>query len=140
MNGTAREHMESRLRTATPLEMVVIVYEGIIHFLVEGRIAMQAFQVEKKTNALNRASRFMAELQFCLNLEKGGEVALHLAGLYDYCQKRLMEANLRNSVEIVDEVLALVRNLLDAWSRLSRAGNAAPGALPPDPPAAEKRY
>ena len=51
-------------------------------------------------------------------MEKGGEIATNLASLYDYCNRRLMHANLKNDLEAVQEVKRLISEIRDAWSQV----------------------
>lgn len=137
MNPLAREYLENRVRSASPLELIVILYEGAIQHIGEAKLAMETKMLEKKTAAVNMASRFIAELQVSLNMEKGGEVAVSLSRLYGYFQKRLIEANVKNSPPILDELLRLIRGLHDTWGQLARQQHGAPtpsqGSVYPSP-------
>ena len=62
-----------------------------------------------------KAQAILSELQGGLNMEAGGEFARTMHRLYDYHNRRLLEANLRKQVEPVIEVERLLRELRDAW-------------------------
>jgi len=61
-----------------------------------------------------------------LNPAEGGELAQNLRALYDYCVKRLTEANLRNDDAAVAEVVALIEPLAQSWKDIR--GQVAKGA------------
>ena len=132
MSSLTREYLENRIRTASSLELIVIIYEAAVQFLMEARQGMEAGNVEKKTNAVNRASRCISELQTSLNMDQGGAVAQNLAKLYDYCQWKLMTAHQNNSLEGLDEVLKVIRGLLASWNQLSKTRPAAADSGFPD--------
>ena len=70
-----------------------------------------------------KAQAILAELQDGLNLEAGGDFARTLHRLYDYHNRRLLEANLRKNEEPVIEVERLVRELRDAWAQMLTQGS-----------------
>jgi flagellar protein FliS len=53
-----------------------------------------------------------------LDMENGGELSVNLRSLYEYINFRLLEANSKNSVEILDEVAGLLRNIKEAWDAI----------------------
>ncbi|WP_322107552.1 flagellar export chaperone FliS [Enterobacter pasteurii] len=55
-----------------------------------------------------------------LDFEKGGELALSLANLYDYCVYRLYDASHKLSVDIIDEVETILGNIQDGWQRMGQ--------------------
>ncbi|HEY8539298.1 MAG TPA: flagellar export chaperone FliS, partial [Steroidobacteraceae bacterium] len=55
-----------------------------------------------------------------LDIARGAEIAQNLDALYDYMTRRLLQASLKNSVEMLDEVAKLLRDLRDAWTRMPR--------------------
>ncbi len=128
MSSLTREYLENRIRTASSIELIVIIYEATVQFLLEAKQGMEAGNVEKKTNAINRASRCISELQVSLNMDKGGTVAQNLAKLYDFCQWKIMAAHQNNTLEGLDEVLQIFRGLLDSWNQLSKTRPVAAGS------------
>ncbi len=64
-----------------------------------------------------------------LNFEAGGEIAPLLHRLYDYYNRRLLEANVRKDAEPVAEVERLLGELRNAWAEMLRQGAAAPAAF-----------
>lgn len=118
-NPVTKNYMENRIRSANQMELVIILYEGAIQQLSEAKTAIQLGMIERKTSAINLCSRFITEMQAALDLEKGGLIAASLSRLYRYFQQCLVEANMRNSMERVDEVQDLLRGLLDSWNRLN---------------------
>ncbi|MDV7398396.1 flagellar export chaperone FliS, partial [Arthrospira platensis SPKY1] len=63
----------------------------------------------------------------------GGDIAANLDRLYDYMQRRLVEANLRSDIALLDEVAELLRPVKEAWDAIGGAPNveAAPAANAP---------
>jgi flagellar protein FliS len=81
------------------------------------KLSMQAGDIPGKGRAITRAVRLIEEgLKAGLNDAKGGELAANLRGLYDYCIVVLSEANLKNDVKKVEEVIRLVQPVAQAWT------------------------
>lgn len=122
-HGYAQTYRANAVLTASPGQLVLMLYDGVLKSLA---IARDAFarqgddprRIETINQQLLKAQTIIAELQGGLNLEAGGEFALTLQRLYEYHNRRLLEANLRKQVEPVIEVERLVRELRDAWAEM----------------------
>jgi flagellar protein FliS len=121
--GYARTYRANAVLTASPGQLVLMLYDGILKSLA---LAQEAFKqpedsprrIELINQHLLKAQDIIAELQSGLNMEAGGEFAKTMHRLYDYHIRRLLEANLRKQVEPVIEVERLVRELRDAWAEM----------------------
>ncbi len=122
-NGYARTYRANAVLTASPGQLVLMLYDGALKAIA---IAREAFgapaedmrRIETINTQLLKAQAILTELQNGLNLEAGGEFARTMHRLYDYHNRRLLEANIRKQVEPVIEVERLVRDLRDAWAQM----------------------
>lgn len=124
-NGYARTYRANAVLTASPGQLVLMLYDGALNALAlarEGfdRPADDPRRIEVINRQLIKAQNILNELQDGLNLEAGGEFARTMQRLYNYHNRRLFEANLRKQVETVIEVERLVRELRDAWAEMLR--------------------
>jgi flagellar protein FliS len=69
-------------------------------------------------NSVQRAQEIIRELNYCLDMEKGGEFATNMRRLYHYFERRLTESNVRKDREGVDEVMRHLTVLRDAWATM----------------------
>ncbi|MBK8190763.1 MAG: flagellar export chaperone FliS [Vampirovibrionales bacterium] len=111
----AQHYKEQAVTTATPEEILIMLYDGAIRFLNAARKGLETGDIEKSHNNLIKTQRIITELMCSLNIEIGGEAAQNLYRLYDYLHYRLVEANLKKDVTMVDEVLGHMRSLRDTW-------------------------
>jgi flagellar protein FliS len=121
--GYARTYRANAILTASPGQLVLMLYDGALKALNlarEGfaRPAEDPRRIEAINAHLLKAQAIIGELQSGLNMEAGGEFARTMHRLYDYHNRRLFEANLRKQVEPVIEVERLVRELRDAWAQM----------------------
>jgi len=118
-------------RTASPGQLVLMLYEGAIRFLERAQTGFALPDpLECNTtinNNLLRAQEIIRELDFSLNLTAGGELAFELRRLYDYFDRRLQESNQKKEPGGITEVIARLSVLRDAWaSILQNQGNPIP--------------
>lgn len=121
--GYARTYRANAVLTASPGQLVLMLYDGVLKSLA---LAQEAFsrpesdvrRIEAINQHLLKAQEIIAELQSGLNMGAGGDFAKTMHRLYDYHNRRLLEANLRKQVEPVIEVERLVREIRDAWAQM----------------------
>lgn len=113
----AKQYKAQQIQTASPEEILILLYEGAIRFLVIARKAIEAGDIEKSHNNLIKAQRIITEFMFTLDMDIGGEAAKNLYSLYEYLHYRLVQANLKKDVTMVDEVLDHLRSLKDTWEK-----------------------
>jgi flagellar protein FliS len=118
-NKGAQAYLQTQVQSRTPVELVVMLYDGAITFLGQARDAMAAGDLLAKRHALSRGLAIVQELQHMLNMEAGGEVAERLDGLYTYILGRCYEANVRRDGAGLDESIKLLTPLRDAWAAVA---------------------
>jgi flagellar secretion chaperone FliS len=121
--GYARAYRSNAVLTASPGQLVLMLYDGALKALALAREALDVSAEDPRRIAvvneqLLKAQAILTELQSGLNLDAGGEFARTMHRLYDYHLARLLEANLRKEAGPVIEVERLVRELRDAWAQM----------------------
>ena len=105
----------SGVEDASPHRLIQMLMEGVLQRLAEAKGAIQRNSAGDKGEAIGKAVTIVSGLRNSLNKEVGGEMATNLDDLYDYMQRRLLEANIASSEEIIDEVMALMRTIKSGW-------------------------
>jgi flagellar protein FliS len=117
----AEAYRQTHVQSRSPLELVVMLYDGALRFLRETEEAMQRGDLVAKRDALSRVFAILSELQATLNIEQGGETAASLDSLYSYMINRLTEANVQLKPAPVHEVITLLTGLREAWATVAQA-------------------
>ncbi|PKH24973.1 flagellar export chaperone FliS [Enterobacterales bacterium CwR94] len=104
-----------RTAAATPHQLVLMMFTGLMDELTRAKGHIEAKRFEKKANSVNKCIDILNALTSALDYDRGGDLALHLAGLYDYCVYRLYDASHNLSVEGVEEVESILSNLQQGW-------------------------
>ncbi len=127
-------YREGNARAASPLGRVVLLYEQAVHDLAGALSSLKAGDVELRTQKISHALLVIGQLQACLDLDRGGEVARHLDRFYDLVRRRLLEAQIKNSVAILQEQIDLLLSVRSAWIEVEQqeAKEIAP-QKPPEP-------
>ncbi len=113
-----------RVAAADPHRLVQLLLEGALDRLALARGHLEAGRVAQKAETLSRAMAIVDSLNAQLDLERGGEIAANLRGLYDYATRRLLEANLRNDSAALEEVSGLLREIKSGWDAIAPAAGA----------------
>jgi flagellar secretion chaperone FliS len=119
MSNPFSAYLESRVLTASPLQLVHLAYEGAIQAIVEARGHLVEKRINQRIAAITRTQQILQELQSSLNFEKGGDLSNQLSGLYEYMQSRLIDANFKQIEEPLTEVQKLLETLDEAWKELA---------------------
>ena len=103
---------------ADPHQLVQMLLEGALGKIAVVKGLMSHGEIEKKGEGIGQAISIISSLRSSLDLSAGGELALNLDSLYDYIERRLLQANLKNDTEILDEVTRLLREIKSAWESI----------------------
>ncbi len=109
-------YREGRILSADPLELVRLLYQGCHEAVREARRHLAAGDIAARSHAISSACEILTELSVSLDRERGGQISERLALLYDYMQRRLLDANLQQADEPLVEVLGLLMTLGEAWA------------------------
>lgn len=116
-------YQKSAVQTATPVELVIMVYDECINSL---NSAEQAFaiegpeRIEQIGNHLLHAQDAITELSLSLDMDNGGEVAENLSRLYDFMTRHLIDANVKKELKLVLDVREMMIDLRDTWKQVSQ--------------------
>lgn len=113
--------MQQAILCADPLELVVMLYEGLGESIQSARQALSAGNIPGRAAATSKALEIVAELSAALDRDRGGEIASNLARLYAYISERLQEGNFSQQDRAFAEAGQVAATLLEAWRELRPA-------------------
>ena len=121
-NNPWQSYRKVATQTATPGQLVLMLYEGAIRFLEKSLDGFnQADLIEFNqtvNNNILRAQAIINELNGVLDMDGGGEISANFRRLYDYFNRRLQEANVKKQKEPIEEILMRLRVLRDSWAQM----------------------
>lgn len=109
-------YLESAIYTATPEELIQILYETALDSIHRGIDAVECGDIDTRARSITKASSCVMELAGSLNVEAGGELGVRLAVLYEYLLHELLEANVHQSATPLRDCERVVSSLLEGWT------------------------
>lgn len=103
---------------ASPHRLIQMLMEGALERIAQAKGSMINKNIADKGENIGKAIDIIGGLQSSLNKEAGGEVAANLGNLYDYMVRRLLDANVRNEISILDEVAGLMTEIKIGWDNM----------------------
>ena len=103
--------------TASPGQLVVMLYDGAIRSLRQSADAMRRGERERSRNRMRAGEAIIDELNNSLDMRQG-EIPSRLRALYFYSKRLLIHANVKTDAEAIDTVVTLLGELRDAWSQI----------------------
>jgi flagellar protein FliS len=124
-------YQEHALESATAVDLVVALYDGIIRFLYAAIDAVERDDVEGRRNAVKRALDIIIHLQARLRMDVGGQPAQALSEFYASVFAQILQASQSSSKGKFEHAIACVRNVRDAWREVAKdpAVNPAPAQV-----------
>jgi len=121
VNEYSRVGVETGVLAASPLKLVVMLYDGAIAACQSAILQMHQKSIEKKSALLSKAIMIIQSgLRQSLDKQSGGEIAQSLDDLYAYMSDRLYLANIKNDPELIHEVINLLIDLKSSWETIEQ--------------------
>lgn len=119
MSFAALQYRQARVTTASPVQIVVSLYEGAIRFLREGIAHQERGDIGKRGVAFSKAHEIVSELAITLDHERAPEMADNLARLYDFVLRTITEATTKNDATLVQPAIDVLEKLATAWREIA---------------------
>lgn len=120
----AAHYQEVAVRSASPGQLVVMVYDHLLVQLRRTRLAMEQGNADLRGASLEKARAALSELLVTLDHDRGGELSRQLSGVYTFLLSELVELGLHPSPARLDRVAAMLGDLRESFATI--AGMAAP--------------
>jgi flagellar secretion chaperone FliS len=105
-----------KVTTASPGQILVMLYDGLLRFLREAQAAFLAKERARGGERISRSLAILDQLLVGLDPKHAPDLCERLQSLYIFCIQRLVRANLEQNPEMVGEVVRVLSPLRDAWS------------------------
>ena len=113
INNPYAAYQNNSVNTASPGELTLMLYNGSLKFIHIAKKAIEEKNIELKNTNIQKTQAIVNELMVTLNTDL--EVSQNLMSLYDYINRRLTEANIKNDAAILEEVEGLITDFRDTW-------------------------
>jgi len=118
LEGYGRGAVESEIDFASPHRIIQMLMEGALQKIATAKGCIERKEIAEKGRQITWGMSIIQGLKSSLDAEKGGEIAENLDSLYDYMGRKLLEANTKNDIAILDEVSALLSEVKAGWDEI----------------------
>ncbi|GIO26426.1 flagellar export chaperone FliS [Ornithinibacillus bavariensis] len=116
INKPFQAYQNNAVNTATGGELTLMLYNGCLKFIKHAQKDIQDKNMEAKNTNIQKAQAIIQELM--LTLDQEVDISQQILPLYDYMYRRLMEANIKNDVAILEEIQGFVVEFRDTWKQV----------------------
>ncbi|WP_027416168.1 flagellar export chaperone FliS [Aneurinibacillus terranovensis] len=113
--SAARQYQQNSVLTATPAELTLMLYKGLVKFLKIALLELDQNNLQGIHINLIKSQDIIEELLCTLNMNIS--VSENMASMYQYMLERLIEANLKKDRAIIEELLGFAEEFRDTWSQ-----------------------
>lgn len=116
MQSAYATYQNSKIMTATPAELTLMLYEGAIKFCNIAIMGVEQRDIQKAHINIRKVQNIIEEFRTTLNHKY--PIAQDFENVYVYLSDRLVEANVKKDKEILEEVLVHLRTMRDTWKEV----------------------
>lgn len=117
-NANLQQYNNSKILTASPAELTLMLYEGAIKFCNIAIVGIEQNDIQKAHTNIVKAEKIIEHLRITLDMKY--PVAQDFERVYDYLDRRLVQANMKKDIEILEEILTHLRSMRDTWKEVMR--------------------
>ena len=121
LNKGYDQYQKNKILTASKAELTLMLYDGAIKFCNIAIMCIEKKDIQGAHTNIKKTEAIIEEFLATLNYDY--EVATDFKKVYDYLYDRLVQANLKKDVEILNEVLEHLRTMRDTWKEVMRTAN-----------------
>ncbi|MGI6485467.1 MAG: flagellar export chaperone FliS [Tepidanaerobacteraceae bacterium] len=112
MNAYQQYKMNS-VMLASPEKLLIMMYDGIIRFIEAAKESLRKKDIKGAHKNILRAQDLVTELNMSLDMEH--EVSMGLSRIYDFLHSRLVDANIKKDIAILEEIEPIVKEMKETW-------------------------
>lgn len=115
-NNPYASYKQTEVKTKTPGELTLMLYEGCLKFIKRAEKAMDEENIQDRNTNLIKAQNIIRELMVTLN--PSVEISKQMMQMYDFILSRLIDANMKNDKQALKEAEQFVIEFRDTWKEV----------------------
>lgn len=116
-----QQYLQNSIMSAGKGELTLMLYNGAIRFVKQGINNIENKNMQGAHSSIIRAQEIISELNGTLNMDY--EISKNMSLLYDYINRRLVEANIKKDKQILEEALSFIEGFRDTWVQVIKTAN-----------------
>lgn len=114
----AQTYLKTKILTATPEQLQLMLYDGALRFGEQARVALEAKNYEQSYTLISKVQKIVTELSCGLRHDVSPDLCGKLASLYNYAYRKLVEANIEHNIDSLGEALDVLKYQRETWVML----------------------
>lgn len=114
-NNAYNAYKTNSVNYASKEQLLLMVVDGAVKFSKIAKQGIEEKNIKKAHENIIKTQNIFYELMATLDIEKGGEWAENLMKIYDFIIQKLLEANIKKDVKIMDEIIPIIEDIRDTW-------------------------
>ena len=114
-NNAYNAYKTNSVNYASKEQLLLMVVDGAVKFSKIAKQGIEEKDIKKAHENIIKTQNIFYELMATLDVEKGGEWAENLMKIYDFIIQRLLEANIKKDVKIMEEIIPIIEDIRDTW-------------------------
>lgn len=117
--GAYQQQEKAGVEASDSVQLVGVLFTKLMDNLAKASHYIERKDLTNKSDRLSLSIEILLVLEQSLDFERGGDLAGNLQSLYLYCIRRLTEANVKNDLTAISEVMGLLKEIQEAWAHIS---------------------
>ena len=113
------KYKENTVHVASQEQLVIMLVDGAVKYTKVAKLALERGEKQRAHNELIRVQGILAELIASLDIN-AGSFAIDLMNIYNFIRNKLIEANIKKDIKIIDEVMPVIEDVRDMWYEVKR--------------------
>lgn len=119
LKGYSDIKVNAAVASATPHQLIQMLYDGLLERIAQMKGAVEQKNIELKNTKVNQAISILFGLREALDKDSAKDISNGLDNIYDYVQRRLWQAHMKNDPAILDECAKLIEEISSAWREIN---------------------
>lgn len=113
------KYKENSINIASQEQLVIMLVDGAVKYTKVAKLALERGDKKRAHDELIRVQSIFAELMASLDIN-AGSFAIDLINIYNFIRNKLIEANIKKDIKVIDEVMPVIEDVRDMWHEVKR--------------------
>lgn len=113
------KYKENSINIASQEQLVIMLVDGAVKYTKVAKLALERGDKERTHKELIRVQSIFAELIASLDVNSG-KFAVDLLNIYNFTRDKLIEANIKKDIKVIEEVMPIIEGIRDMWHEVKR--------------------
>ena len=120
-NNAYNTYKNNSVNYASKDQLLLIILDGAVKFSKMGRQAILDKDIKGAHENIIKTQNIFYELMISLDLNHSGDWGSNVISIYKFIIDKLVQANIKKDINIMDEIIPLIEEIRDMWNEVYKA-------------------